>query len=368
MLSVNIVGGGVIGLLSALRLAQCGCQVRVFEQGQLGAQSSWAGGGILYPLYPWRYDSALQPLLQYSLSLYPQLMAELATTGTDPEYQRSGLLVANLTPSEQQQARDWLASHKIASTAWDATRLQQAVPESQLAAPAYHLPQVAQVRNPRLLQALIRYVRQQPQIQLYTQTPVEQLCLASQVCHGLQAKGQTFSADHTVIAAGAWSGRWCLPAEEASAIRPIRGQMLLFKAPPGWLSTILLANDCYLIPRKDGHILCGSTLEDAGFDTVPTPQAGRFLYRQAINILPGLAQWPLLAQWAGLRPGSGGNQPYIGPVPGINGLWINSGHYRYGLTLAPGSSRLLADLLLQQVPAIDPAPYAVETGRPQISL
>jgi len=193
------------------------------------------------------------------------------------------------------------------------------------------------------------------------------LLLESQ-CRGLQANGQKYYAEATVLCAGAWSGAWWPQSLERAEIRPIKGQMLLFKTPPGWLKHIILAGEQYLIPRQDGHILAGSSLEDAGFAHLPTRAVGAQLYRHAISLLPELAAWPCLGQWSGLRPGSGGNIPYIGPIPQMPGLWVNSGHFRYGLTMGPGSAWLLADLMTQQTPSVDATPYGVEAERPPLAI
>ena len=139
---------------------------------------------------------------------------------------------------------------------------------------------------------------------------------------------------------------------------PVKGQMILYKCAADFLPRMVLAKGRYAIPRRDGHILIGSTLEHSGFDKTPTDEALESLRASAAELLPELADMQPVAHWAGLRPGSPEGIPYIGPVPGFDGLWLNTGHYRNGLVLAPASCRLLADLMSGREPIIDPVPYA----------
>ena len=147
------------------------------------------------------------------------------------------------------------------------------------------------------------------------------------------------------MTAGAWSkvllGEHALQAD----IKPIRGQMLLFKfdAPP--LPHIVLQKDMYLIPRRDGHLLVGSTREDVGFDKSTTDEARAMLLQRAIALLPALRDMPVIQHWAGLRPGSPGNIPTIGRHPHLPNLYINSGHFRYGVTMSPASVEVLLNTI-----------------------
>ena len=171
--------------------------------------------------------------------------------------------------------------------------------------------------------------------------------------------GREFSADQVILCGGAWS-RTLLESVGAGfvlPVRPVKGQMLLYRAAPGLLPCMVMNNGRYLIQRKDGHILCGSTLEETGFEKATTSGAREALMLTAGRLLPALAGQEPVAQWAGLRPGSPNGIPFIGRVPGICNLWVNTGHFRNGLVLAPASARLMADLVLQRAPLLDPAPY-----------
>lgn len=165
-----------------------------------------------------------------------------------------------------------------------------------------------------------------------------------------------------MLAAGAWSGELLASLGLTLPVEPVKGQMILYKCASDFLSCMVLAKGRYAIPRRDGHILIGSTLEHEGFDKTPTESALDSLKASAVELIPALADAEVVGHWAGLRPGSPEGIPYIGKVPGFEGLWLNCGHYRNGLVLAPASCQLFADLLLGHKPVIDPAPYA-PTGR-----
>ena len=140
--------------------------------------------------------------------------------------------------------------------------------------------------------------------------------------------------------------------------------MLLFQASPGRLTRILLRDNRYLIPRRDGRILAGSTLEPGSYDKTTTDAARADLYGFATGLLPWLAACPVETQWAGLRPGAPAGIPYIGPHPDLAQLYLCAGHYRNGVVLAPGSVALACALLTGETPPIDPAPYALQAERP----
>ena len=141
-------------------------------------------------------------------------------------------------------------------------------------------------------------------------------------------------------------------------IQPVKGQMLLLRAEPGLLNQVILKGNTYLVPRRDGRILVGSTVEHAGFDKQPTQAAFDALMSAAVAILPALARAPVERHWAGLRPGSPAGTPVISAVPDAEGLFVCAGHFRNGIVMAPASARLMADLVLGRRPDFDAADYA----------
>ncbi len=362
----QIVGGGVIGLLTARELALAGATVTVIERETCCSEASWAGGGIVSPLYPWRYSAAVTALASQAQVSYPGLCAALlAETGIDPEHEVTGLLM--LDAEDAPEALRWARTAGKPMSEWQDSALY--LHEAGLAAGFRHalwMPGIANVRNPRLGRALTASLRRHPRVTLLEHTRVlgvdwvaEKGVRRVRALQLEEAGGQRrLSASQVIVAAGAWSGRLLEQAQIRVPVAPVKGQMLLYETPRRLLHSIVLHAGRYLIPRRDRHILVGSTLEYADFDKTTTQEARESLRASAIAMLPALADLPVKQHWAGLRPGAPQGIPRIGTLPGWDNLHVNAGHFRNGLVLAPASARLLADCLLGRVPLIDPAPYA----------
>lgn len=361
----QIVGGGVVGLLMARELASAGASVTVIERGKCCSESSWAGGGIVSPLYPWRYSAAVTALASQAQSAYPALAAALlAETGIDPELETTGLLM--LDAQDARQALAWAAATGKRMQMLDAGGIRSH--EASLGEHFEHglwMPDIANIRNPRLGRALLVSLRKQPRVEIlehaellridWTETGGERQALSLKVSQ----RGQLLRlrAGHVVVAAGAWTGRLLAGAGAALPVVPVKGQMLLYEAPTRLLRSIVLNQGRYLIPRRDNHILVGSTLEHEGFDKSLTAEAFDSLRASAIAMVPALASIPVKQQWSGLRPGAPQGIPCIGTLPSWTNLHVNAGHFRNGLVLAPASARLLVDILLRRSPELDPVPY-----------
>lgn len=335
-----VVGGGVIGLSSALELAWQGVRVDVLERGRCGGESSWAGGGILSPLLPWDYPAAVTNLTQLSCRLFPEWVGRVAEiSGIDPEYRLSGMRV--LPPFDAEKAAQWCASHDV--------RMERE-------GGALWLPDAAQVRNPRLIKAL-RLALERLGVRIVEQAEVTGIVSTGNRVGRLDTTVGPVAAEQYIVSAGAWSKKLLGELGEQVDIKPVRGQMLLYKARPGMLRQIILQSGTYLIPRADGHILAGSTLEDVGFDKTTTDEAEKMLHSKALNLLPELADAEFVKHWAGLRPGSPENIPIIARHPQMENLYLNSGHFRYGVTMAPASAHILANLLYGRIQPLDVSPY-----------
>ena len=217
---------------------------------------------------------------------------------------------------------------------------------------------VANVRNPRLVKSLTAALLALPNVTIHEQCEVSGFVRDGDRILGVSTAAGDILADQVVLAAGAWSGELLKTLGLDLPVEPVKGQMILYKCASDFLSSMVLAKGRYAIPRRDGHILVGSTLEHEGFDKAPTDAALESLKASAIELIPALADAQVVGHWAGLRPGSPEGIPYIGPMTGFAGLWLNCGHYRNGLVLAPASCQLLTDLILGREPLIDAAPYA----------
>lgn len=363
MSDVVVIGGGLIGMLTARQLATTGARVTVVERGEFGRESSWAGAGILSPLYPWRYPHAVNALSHWSQQQFPSLAAELAEeTGIDPEWTKSGLLMLNEPFDEE--AGHWIQQSGAVMEPVDGTTVAQWEPAlSSHRGFAQWWPEVAQIRNPRFAKALARSLDLRGVV-LKASDPVSQLITHQGRVLGVRAASGRLLADAVVVAAGAWSGDLLGPLAAQREITPVRGQMLMFKAPPGLLRRIVLSQGHYLVPRRDGRVLVGSTVEYAGFDKSTTAEAYRALREAARALAPALAEYPVERHWAGLRPGSRDGVPLIGEHPEQKGLYVNAGHFRNGVVTGPASARLLSDILLKRAPILDPAPYRPEAREP----
>lgn len=358
---VVIIGAGIIGLATAELLLLQGARVTILERNKVGQESSWAGGGILSPLCPWDYSDEVTQLTSYSALQFPAWISALhQTTGIDPEYETSGMLV--LPPYDSEIARQWCSVRGIKTE-------QRTVPASienniqthsgKVDDHTLFLPDIAQVRNPRLLRALLKRVVQLGG-KIIENCAVNYFTIAHQQVKSITSSRGEFIADYYIVSAGAWSKEILGEHAPKLDIKPIRGQMLLFKfdAPP--VRTILVQKDLYIIPRRDGHLLMGSTLEDAGFDKRTTVVARDHLLKTARIILPSLQKMPVMRHWSGLRPASPGNIPTIGRHPVIHNLLINSGHFRYGVTMAPASAEILVNEITGALQPLDITPY--QTG------
>ncbi|MEG0860519.1 MAG: glycine oxidase ThiO [Pseudomonas sp.] len=355
---VVIVGGGVIGLLTAFNLAAEVEQVVLCDRGELGQESSWAGGGIVSPLYPWRYSPAVTALAHWSQDFYPQLGERLfASTGVDPEVHTTGLYWLDL--EDEAEALAWAEREGRPLSAVDISAAYDAVPVLGAGfRRAIYMSGVANVRNPRLVKSLKAALQALPNVSIREHCEITGFRHEAGRITGVETADGPIAGERVVLTAGAWSGDLLRPLGLELPVEPVKGQMILFKCAEDFLPSMVLAKGRYAIPRRDGHILVGSTLEHAGYDKTPTAEALESLKASAIELLPALAEATPVGHWAGLRPGSPEGIPFIGEVPGWEGLWLNCGHYRNGLVLAPASCQLFADLLLGREPIIDPRPYA----------
>ena len=359
---VAIVGGGIIGLMIALQLAQQGLSIKLFDRQAAGNEASFAGGGILGSLAPWQQTPAMLNLIRWSQQRYPALCDWLfSNTGVDPEYRQSGVAFVDVDLAPNNPARRYFRS----ADSSQAGHCFLEKPESGArfdSVSHQHIDlfdQVGQIRNPKLMQALTTYVRQNPLITLYEQTPCEnwQLSLDGHRIEQIVAGGQTYKAAFFVLAAGAWSNTQLRQLGRQSDIHPVKGQMIRLQAKQPLTQTILIHQGHYLIPRNGQRFIFGSTLDQAGFSKRTDRQTFAQLYQRACALVPGLRDADVLDHWSGLRPATVLGAPTIGFIPGLNNGLIASGHFRYGLTTAPATAHLIESMILGANSEIETQPF-----------
>lgn len=340
-----IVGGGIIGLFTAWELHKAGQSVCVLERGEFGREASWAAGGILSPLRPWNYPLEVNELALESQIQYPSICEELhSISGIDCEWRQSGMLILNCPAHEK--ARQWAEQNQQRLELLTVSEMQSRFPGVALMdddVPAAWLPEVGQVRNPRLLKAICRTLEMLG-VELLDQTPAETMLLEQGCVRGVQTNKGAIEARNVVICAGSWSTELIPEMDPASRVYPVKGQMLLFSPVAKPPKSIVMRGERYLVPRADGRVLVGSTTEVAGFDKWTDDETLAELRHDAVAIWPGLAGAIVEAQWAGLRPATMDEKPVIGAHREVSGLYINTGHYRSGIVMAPASAKRMAGI------------------------
>jgi len=343
---VLILGGGVIGLTTAYFLARDGVRVTVLDQSDFGQEASWAGAGILPPAALAETNTPLETLRCHSYRLFPSLSEELRErTGIDNGYLRCGGLELSFGPGESRE--EW---HGCGITLQTLDEPDLARLEPNLArglGQAIYLPDMAQLRNPRHLKALLAACKS-------SGVNLRPGCAA----HGFVSEGRrilavktldgNIPAERFLLATGAWTKPLVDSLGCNIPIKPIRGQIALLNSGSPLFRRILLWGSRYLVPRADGRVLVGSTEEDAGFDKRTTSQAISDLLSMANMLVPDLATAHLERCWAGLRPGSPDGLPFLGPIPGWDNVFVAAGHFRAGIQLSPGTALVMKECLLGQ--------------------
>jgi glycine oxidase len=372
MPKVAIIGAGVIGLGIAWRLAGRSASVDVFDRGAAGSGASHAAAGMLAACCEAEPgEDALVALGRESQARWPAFAAELLeTSGIDVELRKDGTLVVALTADDQARIHHHLAHQKKLGLPLEwisaaETRRREPHLAGKLAGAGWS-PEDHQVDN-RKLAAALRIAAERAGASIHEHTPVKEISVANGRADGvILADGTKVEADVVVLAAGAWSrGIAGLAPEQRPPVRPIKGQMVSLKmdtASP-LIRHVIWAPGVYMVPRNDGRLIVGATVEEKAFDTTLTAGGLLTLLEAAWRAVPAIEELPIDEMWVGHRPGSRDDAPILGPGP-VHGLVYATGHHRNGILLAPVSVDAIAQLVLEG--SLDPAvrPFGIERFAP----
>lgn len=365
-----IVGGGVIGLSLAYELSCRGeSGIRVIDRAEPGREASWAGAGILPPANRATAIHPLEQLRAVSHELHPQWAAALRNeTGIDNGYRPCGGIYLARQSGEAAALhglRGLLEAERIEVRPLDADELRRVEPGITLTADslkaAYLLPGEAQLRNPDHLRALAIACRQRG-VQIDSGVSAASFQTRAGQLTGVVTNQGALVAERYCIASGAWTALLLKQLAIPNGIMPIRGQMVMFACGEPPLRHIVNEGSRYLVPRDDGRVLAGSTEEEAGFDKSTTAAGIAGLIRFAGELVTELTPDIVAKTWAGLRPGTYDGFPYLGPVPGLDNVFVAAGHFRSGLHMSPGTAVVMADLIVGKPPAIDLTPFRLGRG------
>ncbi|KFE69554.1 glycine oxidase ThiO [Hyalangium minutum] len=352
---VIIVGGGVMGCGIALRLRQAGMKVTVLERSIPGAEASSAAAGILAPQMESDGPGPFLELCLRSRALYGALAAELRElTGVDIAYLPCGVLKAGFNEAEIHHLEATVAWQKalgLRADLLDGKQAREFEPKlSPHALAAAHFPDDHQVDNRLLVRALsMAAARVGATFRSgYVRGVIEQNGRAA----GVDLDGDLLSAGAVIVAAGSWSGLVHGTALDPHVVRPARGQMIELQTRLPVTTHILTSEKGYLVPRTDGRLIAGSTMEFAGFDKQVTAEGLARILAMAQELCPALATASVTSTWAGFRPYTEDKLPILGPGP-LPGLFLATGHFRNGILLAPITAKLLTQCLLGERPSLD---------------
>jgi glycine oxidase len=352
---VAIAGGGVIGGAIALELARAGLRVAVFDRQQPGQEASWASAGILSPAPENPGVVSMVPLGKASMSLYPEFVAQVEEiSGASVGFRPKGTLEALFSHDTKAELSTIIALHHGLGLkaeplrAEDARELEPSLSEGVEA--AVLRPEEASVDNRAMTSAILGAAKRSG-AEIFAGNGAKAIWREGNRCAGLVLQNEKVEANSTIIAAGCFSSTIEGLAPYAP-VRPAKGQMAALRADELKIERVLWSERIYLVPRNDGRILAGATVEHAGFDKRVTAGGMDKILSAAIDLAPGLANARIEETWAGLRPDSPDHLPILGPTD-LDGLLMATGHFRSGILLTPITARLIREWITQQRVSVD---------------
>ena len=359
-----VIGGGVIGCAIARHLALAGADVLVLERDRPGSEASWAAAGMLTPLAEARQPGPFLDLLIASREQYPSFAAALREeTGIDVGYQDAGTLALAFSEADQAELDERFAWQSAAGldveelSATAAHAIEPAISPELRAALLFRSDH--QVEN-RLLARALASAAARAGAEFRLGAEVRGVLQTKGELAGVElASGERVEAATVVVAGGSWAGRLGgLP--RPLPVHPVHGQLLALDRLPPVFTHVVESPRCYLVPRRDGRLIAGATMETIGFRKAVTPAAVIALLSGALEIAPELAQLPIVELWSGLRPATPDGLPILGRDAELPGLIYATGHFRNGILLAPITGELIGELILGRALSRDLSPFSIE--------
>jgi len=345
---VLIIGGGVIGLAAARELRRKGVRrITILERGLPGREASHAAAGMLAPNAETEKLDDFFRLCNESNKLYPEFAAELQDeTNIDIELDRQGTLYVALTDEDSEEIGRRFAWQRAAGLAVEHLGARETRVMEPFLSPdvreSLFFPEDWQVENRKLLEALEKRARASG-VEIRENTIVTNLLIENGRAVGAETETEKFFAPEIILATGAWTSFVGAENLRLPQVAPVRGQMIAFHTAKRLFQKVIYSPRGYLVPRADGRILAGATVEDAGFDKSVTRAGIEFLHENTLEIAPSLVNLEIAEKWAGLRPFAADGLPILGSFPHVENLTLATAHYRNGILLAPITAKILAE-------------------------
>lgn len=355
-----VAGGGVIGASIALELASAGLKVGVFDAQKPGREASWASAGMISPSPDGAATAALLPLSLASVGAYPEFLRSVEElSGKKTGYRKEGALDIFLTQAAEAEIPALVEAHRKAGLRAETVNSEQACAlEPEITAEirgGIVRPDEASLDN-RIFTEGVLEAAQCKGAEIHSGNGAKALWMEGNVCKGLQVETSRVEARWTIVAAGCFSAHIEGAAPYAPVV-PAKGQMIALRCDTVKIKRNIWCEHIYLVPRTDGRIIAGATIEYEGFDRSVTAAGLRKILNGAIALVPGLEKARIEETWAGLRPDSPDHLPILGPTD-RDGLLIATGHFRSGILLAPVTARLIREWVTTQKVSVDWAPFS----------
>jgi glycine oxidase len=360
-----IIGGGIIGASIAWRLASENLGVTIFERGSFGQEASWAAAGMIAPQAEAEGPGPFLDICLRGRQSFDAIVERLAReSGVDPEYDQQGIIYVALDETERRELerrarwqRDAGLGGEVEELSGDDARRLEPMLSPEVTY-ALHLPSNRRTENRKLTQAYLAAAGRAGAV-LREAARVDEIVTRNGRTSGVRlSDGSIEPADVVVVAAGAWINDIRGLEDDGIRIRPVRGQIVCFQGRPGMLGPAVFSLRGYLVPRRDGRLLAGSTMEEAGYNRSVTMAGMGRIVAGANALVPRLASLPFREAWAGFRPAAADLLPVLGPSPSIPNVIYATGHYRSGILLSALTGELIADVVNGRRPSLDLEPYS----------